>query len=375
MQQTRDRRPLAVSLMDRFAEGTGLTGDQPPRRYLWTDAHAVCNFLSLQAGTGGNRFRTLALRLVDQVHEILGRYRPGDPRSGWLSGLDDARARQHPTAGGLRIGKPLPERGPREPFDPAAEWARDGQYYHYLTKWMHALMKVAQATGEARYLDWAAELAGVAHERFRATHGPPRLYWKMSVDLSRPMLPSSGQHDPLDGLVTAMSLRTGDRANDPALTAAIHDLARICRNGTWETDDPLGIGGLLFDAGRLVQLGDAALEVFPASALTALLQAAARGLASFRRDRTLGLPARERLAFRELGLAIGLHAIETAGARAGRHVSTALEALTAERDLADRIEGFWADPLARTTDTWLDHQDINAVMLATSLAPQRFIEI
>ena len=41
----RTARPLA--LMHEFAERTGLIGDAPPQRYLWTDAFAVCNFLAL----------------------------------------------------------------------------------------------------------------------------------------------------------------------------------------------------------------------------------------------------------------------------------------------------------------------------------------
>jgi hypothetical protein len=45
--------------------------------------------------------------------------------------------------GGLRIGKPLKERGANEPIDESLEWDRDGQYFHYLTKWMHALCRAA----------------------------------------------------------------------------------------------------------------------------------------------------------------------------------------------------------------------------------------
>ncbi len=47
----------------------------------------------------------------------------------------------------MRIGKPLNERKPSEPFDERLEWDRDGQYYHYLTKWMHALHQVGRLTG------------------------------------------------------------------------------------------------------------------------------------------------------------------------------------------------------------------------------------
>ena len=51
----------------------------------------------------------------------------------------------------------------------------------------------------------------------------------------------------------------------------------------------------------------------------------------------LGSPADHRLAFRELGLA---------------------------------IESFWLLPEHRQVRTWLDHEDINDVMLATSLVPE-----
>jgi hypothetical protein len=46
------------------------------------------------------------------------------------------------------------------------EWERDGQYYHYLTKLMHALNRVSQATRDSSYNIWAVELAKTAHARF-----------------------------------------------------------------------------------------------------------------------------------------------------------------------------------------------------------------
>ena len=95
----------ASALMHAFAQRTGLIGNAPPKRYLWTDAFAVCNFLEL-----GDNDR--AERLVDQVHRILGRHRPDDARTGWIGGMDEETGTEHPTRGGLRIGKPLPERDP-----------------------------------------------------------------------------------------------------------------------------------------------------------------------------------------------------------------------------------------------------------------------
>jgi hypothetical protein len=147
----------ARQVMRAFAEDTGLVGEgRQPLRYLWTDAFAVCNFLALGE-------TDLALRLVDQVHRTLGRR---DPRHGsgpgWLSGHDDEAAEEHPTWGGLRIGKKLAERSEDEPFDELLEWDRDGQYFHYLTRWMRALDQVACRTGDAAFNRWALELADAA---------------------------------------------------------------------------------------------------------------------------------------------------------------------------------------------------------------------
>lgn len=113
---------LAQELMDRFADLTGITGKVMPRRYLWTDAFAVCNYLGLHRETGSDRYRQLAVELVDQVHHVLGRHRRDDPRSGWISGLSEQEGARHPTRGGLRIGKKLNERGANQPPDPQLEW-------------------------------------------------------------------------------------------------------------------------------------------------------------------------------------------------------------------------------------------------------------
>ena len=142
----------AVWLMSDFAKRTGLSSAaQSPRRYLWTDAFAVCNFLELFQQTADEQYERAAIALIDQVHLVLGRYRDDDARRGWISGLADERARHHPTLGGLRIGKRLKERGSNETFDSRLEWDRDGQYFHYLTKWMHALCRAASVTGDSRY--------------------------------------------------------------------------------------------------------------------------------------------------------------------------------------------------------------------------------
>lgn len=338
----------ALDLMERFATRT--------RRYLWTDAFAVCNFLGL------GRVE-LARNLVHRVHHELGRHRADDSRSGWISGASDAEGEDHPTRGGLRIGKPLPERAAGEPIDEALEWESDGQYFHYLTKWMHALDQVARVTREPQFGLWARELAEAAHRGFvHAGRGGRRMSWKRSIDLSRPQVPSMGHHDPLDGYVTgieveatARALGTADRG--PVLAAAIADYRAMIDEHSLASADPLGIGGLLCDASRLLQLdADPPLR-------EAVIAAAVSGLRAYARRSDLRRPAEQRLAFRELGLAIGLAAARSLeDARLGSF-----------GHLRQDIQEFWLEPAHRRVASWTEHQDINDVMLATSLAPAGFL--
>jgi hypothetical protein len=86
-----------------------------------------------------------------------------------------------------------------------SQWDRDGQYFHYLTKWIHALCEAAFITGEEDYARWAVELAEAAFKGFarRARSGEViGVYWKISTDLSRPLVPATGLHDALDGFIT-----------------------------------------------------------------------------------------------------------------------------------------------------------------------------
>lgn len=110
--------------MEAFAGRTGLTSNRIPKRYLWTDAFAVCNFIGLARMAGSSRYQTLALRLVEQVHATLGKHRADSAQYGWLSGMDDSVGQAHPTCAGLRIGKPLPERRPDEAWDERLECGR-----------------------------------------------------------------------------------------------------------------------------------------------------------------------------------------------------------------------------------------------------------
>lgn len=369
-----------------------LTGLEPavahPRRYLWTDAFAVCNYLELFMQTGDATYRDLALRLVDQVHRTLGRHRDDDPRHGWISSLGEGEGEKHPTIGGLRIGKQLNERKSDELPNERLEWDQDGQYYHYLTKWMHALNCASQVTEDPTYTKWAIELAKTAHSRF--TFSPPyggrkRICWKMSIDLSYPLVSSMGQHDPLDGFVTycelQMAVTRGSSLMD--LKTEIVGMAEICRGINLVTDDPLGIGGLLFDASRIAQLvmqGGLKNEVL----LKNVVKSALIGVETFTKGETLEYPADYRLAFRELGLSIGLSAVENllkwieespSLFNGKSSLQRCVEDLVEYLPLRHVIERFWMDGKNWEASTWIDHREINMVMLATSQAPNRFLTI
>ena len=380
---------LVQEIMLDFARLTGLEpAEDHPRRYLWTDSFAVCNYLELYSKTSVAIYRDLALHLVDQVHHTLGQHRDDDSRNGWISGLSKKEGERQPTIGGLRIGKKLNERMPDDPLDERLEWDRDGQYYHYLTKWMHALNCVGQDIGDPSYTKWAIELAKTAHSRFVSRNpynGRKRIFWKMSIDLSYPLVPSMGQHDALDGFVTYSELRSvaAEGSSFLDLEAEIADMAEICHGINLVTDDPLGIGGLLVDASRIAQLivrgglkNSNLLENVVNSALT--------GAEDFVNGETLECPAKYRLAFRELGLSIGLSAAESMLKLMKRKPTLFNREMSLQRCVEDLvmylplrgvIERFWMEGTNREASTWIDHREINMVMLATSLTPNRFLTI
>ncbi|UCG90578.1 MAG: hypothetical protein JSU57_02285 [Candidatus Heimdallarchaeota archaeon] len=322
---------IVKELMMKFSEDTGLTSNKPQRRYLWTDGFAVCNFLGFYQVSNESNYKDLAIQLVDQVHRILGKHREDDERSGWLGSKD------HPTEKGLRIGKPLNERKPHEPFNPNLEWERDGQYFHYLTKWMHSLIRVYQVVKEEKYLTWAVDLA----EASTVFISNNRMFWKMSIDLSYPLVPSMGQHDPVDGYITFKEIQT---FTDVDLGVALTKLEKLIPQINLVTNDPLGIGGLLFDAYRLEQMN------IESERKQVLINAAQKGLEYCRLSHIL--------AFRELGLAIGLQAAKK------------MSVLEDYWSLIDEINNYWLQ-----NSNWTEHVDINRVMLATSVTPDSFLSI
>ena len=387
---TNPRIEEAIALMNNFAERTGLSSKQSPRRYLWTDAFAVCNYLGLARTTGEQAYTELAMHLVNEVHYLLGRYQDSDKRTGWISGLNEHDGELHPTRGGLRIGKALPERGADESHDENLEWDRDGQYFHYLTKWMYALDQLTRATQQPYFNTWSRELAHRAFCAFTYTPSsgwqPRRMAWKMSIDLTRTQVASMGQHDPLDGYITNLQLcataaTLPQPTTGPDLEEETSQFATMLKWGDLATADPLGLGGLMIDACRVQQLMQQG-SLVDTQLLDNLLSSSLTGLQHYVQRNELQQPAQYRLAFRELGLAIGLHAVEriqqaivdeTRQASTNLKLDKQLTALMQYMPLRDEIEAFWRNPEHQRSTTWIEHQDINEVMLATSLVPDGFL--
>jgi hypothetical protein len=209
--------------------------------------------------------------------------------------------------------------------------------------------------------------------------------WKMSIDLSRPQVASSGLHDPLDGYVSyheVVQCATPSLVDAIPLNleAEIAETAAMIEGQRWETDDPLGVGGLLFDAWRVLQLAVMRRKSFGIAA--ALVTSVQHGLAACAGKMDMRLPPEYRLAFRELGLSIGLHAVPsmqqlTAGNPDlfPEHLCQDVGGLRRYTPVAVAIESFWRDLRSQQAQSWREHRDINSVMLATSLLPSEFLAV
>jgi hypothetical protein len=365
---------VAQKLMDDFLARTGIngSGNNANRRYLWTDAFAVQACFSLSHEPNGEDYKAYALCLIDLVHSTLGKHRTDSPRKGWISGMSSEEGKKHPTAGGLRIGKKLSERLNGEPFSHSLEWERDGQYFHYLTRWFSALLQAYRETGNKKYALWASELINVGEKFINKDMGRIRMYWKMNINLTRPMVGSMGAHDPLEGLICTLSAIDAVPETSPSLERLRQDMEAVCQDMNWFTTDALGIGTLFLNTARAAEL-NFNVKPLPASIRPEYLFAdSIAGLHAFAKQVYNDLePASRRLAFRECGLALGFRVLYGL-----KDKYSALDMDFSEMDkflyMVEEIEDFWARPSSQQSKTWLAHEDINAVTLASNLLAHNY---
>jgi len=297
-------------------------------RYLWTDAFGVCNFITLYYETKESTYLHQADALITDVHDVLGKDRQGNKR------LDNATD-DEPLKGGLRIGK----------IDPEGTSDGDGQYFHYLTKWMYALNRMSVAKNDMKYNNWAIQMVKAIHPRFVHKVGQNELhmYWKMSIDLSRPAVNSEGNLDPYDGYITYRVLQELSPDKD-VLKQEIDDMASMvkAKYRYYRSDDPLDLGEALWIASFYPE--EAWADHVSTVSLAALERLWQSGY--FR------APERYRLAFREFGTTIGVQVNPKAG--------------TQWRDRVEEIHKFWGARL------YTRDRDITPVMFCTSLIPGAF---
>lgn len=356
----------AKQLMDDFAIRTGLDGAKgdPTLRYLWTDAFAVLAFFGMARILKEDSYSQMALRLIDLVHEHLGKFHPRDKRKGPISGLSEKEAKLDPTAAGLRIGKKLPERQKDQSYNSQLEWERDGQYFHYLSRWMIVLLQAYKETKDEKYIFYAKRLFLSTRKFIYGSGSALAMYWKMDTELSRPLVSSMGHHDPLEGLLCGLGIKNAILEEDPEMDELIKKFKFMCEGKSWATTDPLGIGGLLLNAVRSADLQVKGISL-PSSVKPGKLfkecHDSLMGTAGLGKDEN---PNR-RLAFRECGLSLGLQV--TRGFKNDIFDTSSVEGLTQFFPLASELEDFWLNREHRQASTWKDHLDINSVTLAASL--------
>jgi hypothetical protein len=201
------------------------------RRYLWTDAFGVLNFLSLSKEAPDCSLELLeaAKLLIHAVHQTLGA--PRDDRFPMC--LRNGRFL------GLRIGKVSARRG----SDSGMQF--DGMYWHYLDKWLFALARYYQFTEDDKILQEAIQLAKDVFSAFceRRSNRPLGLYWKMNADLTPipALIGSCGPNSDAFSAITVFNILND--LSKGSLDQEVADL-RYILNGYNEAPpfDPLGYG-------------------------------------------------------------------------------------------------------------------------------------
>lgn len=319
-------------------------------RYLWSDAFGVCNFLSLYGATGERKFLLQAEALAANVHADLGFFCGSTKR---LSHLASATS---PLLGGLRIGKPQEH--------------EDGQYFHYLTKWLFALYRLSQSTGKQEYITWAVDLATVAHRNFVIFDRdglPTHMVWKRSVDLEEVLVSNEGNLDPFDGLVVFRLLQqqvAKSHSGDPlALEREIRDMHILVHHRL-----PLFQAGIdALDLGQALWL----TSWFPTESWAKTVASSALAALEAQSARLFAVPddiseacSCYRLLFREVGAALG---VKTAVCPNNGKVGP-----LASLSSTDAAE--WSLRVQRLLEFWrpaLFARDVNisALMFASTLLP------
>ena len=138
------------------------------------------------------------------------------------------------------------------------------------------------------------------------------MYWKVSVDLSQPLVSSEGNLDPIDGYVVFKLLqRTAGETS--ILKEEIDDYYKILvtKVPRYSSDDPLDLGMTLWTAHWLSE------EEEWAASLSQKASQCLRTLSTS--EDYFDLPLHYRLAFREFGTVLGIRCLNECGLDVGNY--------------------------------------------------------
>lgn len=181
----------------------------------------------------------------------------------------------------------------------------------------------------------------------------------------------------MDGCVASLQLAsTAPDASELRKWSVVYE--SIALSHSLKTTDPLGIGGLLNDSIRLAQL----IHLYDLDSrwlLHHLLEAASTGLAAWSLSRLWERPAELRLAFRELGLPIGLNGVswlrdEILPAMSSKvrteELQQSLASIGQYQSAGEGIIEFWTDPERRKMVqnlAWATGYNVLAIPLAAGV--------
>ena len=193
------------------------------RRYLWTDAFGVLNFVTLAKRHPERQslYLSAAKELITTVHASLGQPRAAQfPMAPGVIGFK-----------GLRIGKLEAKKN----SDPGMNY--DGMYWHYIDKWIFALLRYHQASNEIEALREAVLLIKTIHPAFlhkSSISGEPMgLHWKINSDLTP--IPGLGNPYPNDDALSGFLMyslvqhASMGHKDIPSLDQECEDLGKVAR--------------------------------------------------------------------------------------------------------------------------------------------------
>ena len=235
------------------------------RRYLWTDSFGIINFITLSRRAGSDKKRKALLDAAQRLADVTAKTL-GTPRSERLQMLKNDRGGYK----GMRIGK---EKA-KVMSDPGMSY--DGMYWHYVDKWIFALVRLAEAKGETPTS--AAQFIKDIHPYFlkKDRKGQPiGLYWKMNSDLSviEGLEDAEPSRDAFDGWIMYNMVNRLNPVLDQEVEELNQVVSKYVKSGLRATSDPLGYGliwwsyqwvqGNEIDSSkqRLKQLASTALDI------------------------------------------------------------------------------------------------------------------